>query len=59
MSKNFYDLPEEEQKRLEIENRINYWRSAEAFEDNNPNKKAIYRRKETKVYLDWKEQWEA
>ncbi len=59
MSKNFYDLPEEEQKRLEIENRINYWRSAEVFEDNNPNKKAIYRRKETKVYLDWKEQWEA
>ena len=59
MSKNFYDLPEEEQKRLEIENRINYWRSAEAFEDNNPNKKAIYRGKETKVYLDWKEQWEA
>ena len=57
MSKKFYELPEEEQKRLEIKNRMNYWRSEEAFEDNNPNKKAIYRGKETKAYINWKKQF--
>ncbi len=59
--KKFYELSEEEQekeqKRLEIKNRISYWRSAEAFEDNNPNKNAFFRGKETKAYINWKKQW--
>ena len=55
--KEFYELAISEQKKLEIEDRINYMKSIEAFEEYNPNKYAIYRGKETKAYIEWKKQF--